>query len=794
MGMSKLSIGCFWLNPNEYIALDSRNREYAREKYGIDLSAKDFDAYLRATAKLKKVISDIPTYSHEAYRATLQKRSYWIFQGNPEYFDMDEYIREREELLWLVKKYKDRIKPGDQVFIWRAGENAGIVAVCEVLSEPVEMEDDAPELWIGVHKQDTLQIRVSLKVLQKYLDRPLTKAEVQKVTPDLSILRQPAGTNFSINQEQYEKLMKAIREKDMHSGQTTDAILRELLEIIARDRGTDLQGAADYLIDNPDKEIIEIRKELFEALQPVLKTSPLDIRKINEVINQNNILFGGYISVRLQLKDFLDNPASSDLIEDLLREFKDGNKVDSVNSFVEKATDLAFKDKAGRGQSANALVLASALLSAVYPEAVVDFRYERWKKMVNLFHISDAGEPGDTPGEKLLWGCKVAKILTSTPTFQNYLAKATEPLWTAAGLSVFLFSKNEEIQKYMKELIHEDRLFHEDENRMEASDIPLNLILYGPPGTGKTYTLRTKYLTAFQNRHAFVTFHQSYSYEDFVEGIKPIVVGDSIQYSVVDGIFKQMVNHAMADPGHRYALFIDEINRANISKVFGELITLLEDDKRLIYQNGQWTGGVKVKLPYTHSQNPASSHFGVPNNLHLIGTMNTADRSIASLDIALRRRFEFIEMMPDPDLIRQKSKAIIEKDGIQIDLVKLLRTLNERIEFLYDRERQIGHSYFMNISNYEQLESVFLKRIIPLLQEYFYNDMEKVQIVLGDLVNRPDSDGEFKESENPIITSKSMSGVDYLKNFVSNGFSDRRIYCIPESIQPQSIRKIYESV
>ena len=271
---------------------------------------------------------------------------------------------------------------------------------------------------------------------------------------------------------------------------------------------------------------------------------------------------------------------------------------------------------------------------------------------------------------------------------------------------------------------------------------PLNQILYGPPGTGKTWNTVNRAVAIIEGKSldeiegegrekvrprfdrlkeegqiAMVTFHQNFTYEDFIEGIRPVLAGDeskSIEYELHKGVFKEIADQAREDRDQNYVLIIDEINRGNIAKIFGELITLIEPSKRI--------GGddeATVTLPYSQEE------FGVPDNLYINGTMNTADRSIALLDAALRRRFDFVEMMPDSKHDR------INTDIEDVDCQELLAAMNKRIRFLLDREHQIGHTYFMGVDDLESLEATFKNKIIPLLQEYFYDNWEKIDLVLN---------------------------------------------------------------
>ncbi len=286
-----------------------------------------------------------------------------------------------------------------------------------------------------------------------------------------------------------------------------------------------------------------------------------------------------------------------------------------------------------------------------------------------------------------------------------------------------------------------------EHNPVTPSNLQKNLILYGPPGTGKTYVSKIyavdickptyngktdvgKYENyaevakeyerlVGENRICFTTFHQSYGYEEFVEGIKPVLHSNDVKYELSDGLFKSFCEKARKRPKDNYVFVIDEINRGNISKIFGELITLIESSKR----EGM-PEETSCILPY--SQEP----FTIPQNVYILGTMNTADRSIAMMDTALRRRFDFIEMMPD----HTKITAVITEGGQQLKVSEMLETMNKRIELLYDREHTIGHSFFMSLNDdptVGNLADIFKNRIIPLLQEYFYDDYSKIKLVLG---------------------------------------------------------------
>jgi 5-methylcytosine-specific restriction protein B len=426
------------------------------------------------------------------------------------------------------------------------------------------------------------------------------------------------------------------------------------------------------------------------------------------------------------------------------------------------------------------------------------------------------------------------------------------------------------------------------------NNMALNQILYGPPGAGKTHNAINHALSIVNGREVseliaeqkadpakrveakkifdelvakgqiqFVTFHQSYSYEDFVEGIKSVVNAEGqVEYKIEDGIFKRICHEAgkrsspslsfedayelfvdevetkgdkfelkslvqgkpfnvkMSSLGNckaipktknatemtitksnlksyiesgvikdwktyttpigeyirekyisksktvdnsdkNYVLIIDEINRGNISKIFGELITLIEKSKRL----GE-TEALKVKLTYSGAE--SQEDFGVPNNLFILGTMNSADKSIALVDTALRRRFEFIEYVADQTLLSNNVEGI--------NLQELLKTINSRIEILLDKDHKIGHAYLINVESKNQLCEAFRNRIIPLLEEYLFGDYEKIQLVLGDNTEYNKTKENRAVINNPSSDQRNLFGKDI------DGFEEKTIYQLNDNI------------
>ena len=304
----------------------------------------------------------------------------------------------------------------------------------------------------------------------------------------------------------------------------------------------------------------------------------------------------------------------------------------------------------------------------------------------------------------------------------------------------------------------------------------LKLIEYDPD-----FMIKYMKNAKIEKRYDFVTFHQSFVYEDFIEGIRPSIdpTTKSIVYNPQDGIFKKICEIARKNPLKQYALFIDEINRGNISEIFGELISLIELDKR----EGQ-VCELEAVLPYSKTT------FTVPNNLNIIGSMNSADKSIATIDIALRRRFDFVNFPCDYEVLKKAIKVRgIDPNNIDgIDVIKLLKVINKRIELLLDSNYIIGHAFFMKVSNWEDIKMILSKKIIPLLEEYFFDDLQKIQMVLNDI----DDTGAL--ISNAIYCHEELEPDKLLTYIGEYAIETKKVYYVNKNFEKASIVKIYDGV
>lgn len=340
-----------------------------------------------------------------------------------------------------------------------------------------------------------------------------------------------------------------------------------------------------------------------------------------------------------------------------------------------------------------------------------------------------------------------------------------QPLYSSQETNICFFFTNKDLSNYY----NFDKKTH-IQNISVNENLPL--ILYGPPGTGKTYKMQHEYIDKFAKEDRFITtFHQSFSYEEFVEGLKPVLAdkpdGDTssdVKYKIEKGIFYKACERAAEIAGYKLnkdepgsplqkciadadrstkmqeaikenkivLLCIDEINRANVSAVFGDLISLIEPSKRIGKANE-----MVVRLPYSQKD------FAVPANLMIVGTMNTADRSIQLLDSALRRRFRFEELLPDYTKIENPTAKLT------------LQKINARIRCLLDKDHQIGHSYFIDAKTNLDIFNALKDCVIPLLEEYFYNDAQKIRQIFNDSKNSENNfyieDEEAKNASNNVL-------------------------------------------
>jgi 5-methylcytosine-specific restriction protein B len=746
VGKPKITEALFYVDPERYLPINGPTKAYIKEVIGINPNFESLTDYLKLLEEIKSKV-DVPLYeiSYKAWEWKKKNKSinYWVFQANPKIFDFETALKNDLIKSWTVTAHKDNISIEDKVIIWITGPKAGCYALAEVKSAPHDKTASPDDhLWKEAPKSE---LQADISITYNLLHNPITKEEISPIKELLGLKVGNQGTNFTATENEYEILLKMAQQRTNQS----------------------------YWLYAPGEQAY-LWDEFFElGIMGIGWDAIGDLRQYKNQKEIKDALIQAYVGRGSKKNDLTAN-------YDFLHNMKIGDVVIA---------------KKGRKELLGFGVVES---DYIYDETRSEFKNIRkvsWKKRGNW-------KVNFSLALKTL--TDITKYKSGQPEYNTYY----ERLLGIMNSGVLVTP--------------------------ESVNHPLNTIFYGPPGTGKTYKTILRAAEIAENRSItnyddaveifnaklgdqieFITFHQNYSYEDFIQGLRPDTDNENgLLFEKRDGIFKKIADRAlknlldsekptvkkkpfdevfndyirphvegevkeievkmktvsfyitgitnrsiefrkesggtshtlsiqtlrrMYDAGsvmdiqglasyytpllgkllengidsagkkevvtrRKYVIVIDEINRANISRVFGELITLIEKDKR---SHGEIP--MKVTLP-------SGDKFIVPSNLYIIGTMNTADKSIALLDIALRRRFEFEPMYPQYDI-----PGIFDVD--------ILKKINEKIiDTKRRRDFQIGHSYFMG-ENKDLLKRMNNK-VIPLLLEYYMNDEEEVKTIL----------------------------------------------------------------
>jgi hypothetical protein len=593
----------------------------------------------------------------------------WIFQANPEVFDIDGAIAALSELNWLINQHREAIRRGDKVFLWRSGPDAGIVAVATVMCDPMLLPESDPEQLY--HRQPSKfageQLRVRLQIdwkLGSLLSRNQLISDPR--FKDLSILKSPMGRNFPVSPEEA-------------------AVITALID-----------GAAF---------------SLKRAYERVWIYAPGRAAEHWDEFYRDGIMGVGWD----EIGDFRQFTSLEEMSQAHTTTYsRDTRPINDARACWEFATQMAPGD----------LVFARQGLDTIIGYGVVtgDYQWQQIRtRFKNIRTIRWEGRgswkyAGQFPVKTLTEiteDADLVRTLRSLVSLDEVVAPPTPPL--------------AELPPYSIEQAL-DGLFltaDEFEGILRLCRIKKNVIVQGPPGVGKTFVAkRLGYsLMGFKDdsRLGMIQFHQSYSYEDFIQGYRPTDNG----FALKNGLFYEFCHRARIDQDSTYIFVIDEINRGNLSKIFGELLMLIEADKR----------GPAWSVPLTYSPT-SQQQFYVPPNLFLLGMMNTADRSLSMVDYALRRRFGFVtlESRIGSESFTRFHNERGTPEAVLSAINLRLTSLNE--EIAHDTSNLgpgfcIAHSFFCPgdsvIADGDWYRQVIETEILPLLEEYWFDYPDKVQ-------------------------------------------------------------------
>jgi MoxR-like ATPase len=652
----------------------------------------------------------------------------FLFQANPAYYDIAAAVRDLEEMNWSVRQSPKQIHAGDRVYIWESGRSGGVIAEGTILTEPALLPEQEGARFIrdpAKFEGEGMRVRLSIdRVIEPPISKPDLIADPR--LKDLGVIRFSNATNYKISKEEDAALQGMID----GSGPPRES-LKALVEIWREETGYPTKR---------DKTKKAQREELSAALteenldRVIADPEEFAALKFGQLAST---AYGGPGNQATAQKHINEGPEAKLRVAEALRHllFDDGD-------VAARLDDVLLKEEwhpTGFGEG-----LATKSLAVVEPDRWLPlYQYSGSKGKVHLMGSPELGI--EIPPDLEEWSLGRRVEWTN-----DRLRKLMDPYLPGDpwGQMVFLYwlrdrhapaaTGTASLASLAKELLVETSWLEEIVGLLEEKR---QVIFQGPPGTGKTYVARRlgKFFEEQGGRTETVQFHPSYSYEDFVEGFRPTVVGSQPGFELVQGPLKRMAMNAEADPDHKYVLIIDELNRGNVAKVFGELYFLLE------YRSE------RIRLQYAEpdgDETGESNRFALPKNLWIIATMNTADRSIALMDAALRRRFYFVDFYPDRAPVEGLLDRWLKRHGLEQRgwISDVVDRANAKLD---DSEAAIGPSHFLlkdpSDLDEDRIERIWNHAVLPYLQERLMGEPDRLKEFRLDLLRNPVSQIPIQE-------------------------------------------------